>query len=109
MKLIAIYTCVWFVLLYSFIYENIKTTDSHGKYLDIKKEPEVKFETLQSYDNESLLDIEASRLSGADHSMDSHDEGDQAMHTMMITPELMGMMPTTGHHRIGMHLTLMLK
>lgn len=38
-------------------------------------------------------------MSGPDHSMDSHEDSEHGMHTMMITPELMGMMPH--HPKIG--------
>ncbi|XP_017783497.1 PREDICTED: protein bric-a-brac 1-like isoform X3 [Nicrophorus vespilloides] len=64
------------------------------KFRDVKKE--IKFETLRSFEQESLLDIDSSH-----HSMDSHD-GDHSMHhtTMMITPELMGLMPPETH-RLG--------
>lgn len=37
--------------------------------------------------------MDTSRISGADQSMDSHDGSEQGMHTMMVTPELMGMLP----------------
>lgn len=67
--------------------------DSNVKYSEVvKKEHDIKFETLRSYDQDSLLEMDASHISGQDHSMDSH-EGDQGMHTMMVTPELMGMLP----------------
>ncbi|XP_044269034.1 protein tramtrack, alpha isoform-like isoform X1 [Tribolium madens] len=66
-------------------------SDSNVKYCDIKKEADIKFETLRSYDQDSLLEMD-SHMSGPDHSMDSH-EDDQSMHQMMVTPELMGMMP----------------
>lgn len=32
-------------------------------------------------------------MSGADQSIDSHDSSEHGMHTMMVTPELMGMLP----------------
>ncbi|XP_068892640.1 protein tramtrack, beta isoform-like isoform X3 [Tenebrio molitor] len=66
-------------------------SDSNVKYCDIKKEADIKFETLRSYDQDSLLEMD-SHMSGPDHSMDSH-EDEQSMHQMMVTPELMGMMP----------------
>lgn len=77
--------------------------DSHKFTAEIKKEIiDIKFETLRSYDGEqSILDMEASRLSGPDHSMDSHDDNEHGMHTMMITPDMMGMMPGSGHHALG--------
>ncbi|KAK9744992.1 CENP-B N-terminal DNA-binding domain [Popillia japonica] len=77
-------------------------SDSHKFTTDIKKEIiDIKFETLRSYDGEqSILDMEASRMSGADHSMDSHDDNDQGMHTMMITPDMMGIMPGSGPHTL---------
>lgn len=73
-------------------------SDSSIKYCDVKKEPaaaaaDIKFETLRSYDQDSMLEMDSHMSGGADHSMDSHDD-DQSMHTMMITPELVhGMMP----------------
>lgn len=81
----------------------IQFLDSH-KFTDIKKEIDIKFETLRSYDGEqSILDMEASQTSAPDHSMDSHDENDQGMHTMLITPDMMGMMPGSGPHGLGMN------
>lgn len=74
-------------------------SDSNVKYCEIKKETEIKFETLRSYDQDSLLDME-SHMSGPEHSMDSHDD-EQSMHQMMVTPELMGMMPGVSN-RLGM-------
>lgn len=44
---------------------------------------------LRYYDQDSLLEMDTSRISGAD----SHDGSEQGMHTMMVTPELMGMLP----------------
>lgn len=73
-------------------------SDSNVKYCEIKKESEIKFETLRSYDQDSLLDME-SHMSGPEHSMDSHDD-EQSMHQMMVTPELMGMMPGVSN-RLG--------
>lgn len=64
------------------------------KFTEIKKEVDIKFETLRSYDQDSMLEMDASHLSGPENSMESHDENEQGMHTMMITPELMSMMPT---------------
>lgn len=61
----------------------------------------MKFETLRSYDQDSLLEMDTSRMSGHDHSMDSHDESEQGMHTMMVTPELMGMLPGASN-RLGL-------
>lgn len=85
--------------------QNVLVLDSHKFTTDIKKEIiDIKFETLRSYDGEqSILDMEASRMSGADHSMDSHDDNDQGMHTMMITPDMMGIMPGSGPHTLGKH------
>lgn len=75
--------------------------DSHIKsYNEIKKEHDIKFETLRAFEQESLLEMDTSHMSGPDHSMDSHDDQDQNMH-MMITPELMGMMPGTPNSRLG--------
>lgn len=73
-------------------------SDSNVKFIDIKKEADIKFETLRSYDQDSLLEME-SHMSGPDHSMDSH-EDDQSMHQMMVTPELMSMMPSVSN-RLG--------
>ncbi|XP_063915138.1 protein tramtrack, alpha isoform isoform X3 [Zophobas morio] len=70
-------------------------SDSNVKFIDIKKEADIKFETLRSYDQDSLLEME-SHMSGPDHSMDSH-EDDQSMHQMMVTPELMSMMPSVSN------------
>lgn len=79
-------------------------SDSHIKYSEIKKENEIKLETLRSsYDQDSILEMDTGHMSGPDHSMDSHDDSEHGMHTMMITPELMGMMPQ--HPRIGKLLT----
>ncbi|XP_074028796.1 uncharacterized protein isoform X2 [Leptinotarsa decemlineata] len=57
----------------------IDISDSTKYTLDIKKEADIKFETLRSYDQDSLLDME-SHMSGPDHSMDSHEDGDRSMH-----------------------------
>lgn len=40
-------------------------------------------------------------MSGPDHSMESQEDSKQGMQTMMITPELMGMMPNTLTPRLG--------
>ncbi|XP_071050887.1 protein bric-a-brac 1 isoform X2 [Onthophagus taurus] len=83
-------------------------SDSTVKYCDIKKESSsinIKLEALQSYDDDqSLLEMDSSRISGHDHSMDSVDEGKPELHTMMITPELLGMMPPTGPHGLDCSL-----
>ncbi|XP_056649061.1 protein bric-a-brac 2-like isoform X1 [Diorhabda sublineata] len=57
-------------------------SDSTKYTLEIKKEADIKLETLRSYDQDSLLDME-SHLSGPDHSMDSHDDGDRSIHHLM--------------------------
>lgn len=67
---------------------------------EVKKEADIKFETLRSYDQDSLLEMDTSRMSGPDHSMDSHEDAEHGMHTMMVTPELMGMLPG-GSSRLG--------
>ncbi|KAK9882347.1 hypothetical protein WA026_020869 [Henosepilachna vigintioctopunctata] len=75
---------------------SIHRTDISDNKYEIKKEAiDIKFETLRSYDQDSLLEMDShnSRLSGADHSRDSHDDQDPSMHSMLVTPELMGMMP----------------
>lgn len=50
-----------------------------------------------------MLEMDTSRMSGPDHSMDSHEDTEHGMHTMMVTPELMGMLPG-GSSRLGMKL-----
>lgn len=45
--------------------------------------------------------MDTSRISGPDQSMDSIDESEQGMHTMMVTPELMGMLPGASN-KIGL-------
>ncbi|KAG5900365.1 hypothetical protein JTB14_033813 [Gonioctena quinquepunctata] len=68
-------------------------SDSTKYTLDIKKEADIKFETLRSYDQDSLLDME-SHMSGPDHSMDSHEDGDRSMHQgMMGQADFGGMLP----------------
>ncbi|KAJ8927860.1 hypothetical protein NQ314_019604 [Rhamnusium bicolor] len=68
-------------------------SDSTKYTLDIKKEADIKFETLRSYDQDSLLDME-SHMSGPDHSMDSHDDCDRNLHSsMMVQQDFVGMMP----------------
>ncbi|XP_018564062.1 protein tramtrack, beta isoform-like isoform X2 [Anoplophora glabripennis] len=68
-------------------------SDSTKYTLDIKKEADIKFETLRSYDQDSLLDME-SHMSGPDHSMDSHDDCDRGLHpSMMVQQDFVGMMP----------------
>lgn len=39
-------------------------------------------------------------MSGPEHSMDSHDDPEHSMHTMMVTPDMMGMLPG-GSSRLG--------
>lgn len=75
---------------------SIHRTDISDSKYEIKKEAiDIKFETLRSYDQDSLLEMDShnSRMSGADLSRDSHDDQDQSMHSMLVTPELMGMVP----------------
>ncbi|KAL3275268.1 hypothetical protein HHI36_020037 [Cryptolaemus montrouzieri] len=75
---------------------SIHRTDISDSKYEIKKEAiDIKFETLRSYDQDSLLEMDShnSRLSGADLSRDSHDDPEQSLHSMMVTPELMGMLP----------------
>lgn len=68
-------------------------SDSTKYTLEIKKEADIKFETLRSYDQDSLLDME-SHMSGPDHSMDSHDDCDRGLHPgMMAQQDFVGMMP----------------
>ncbi|KAJ8924927.1 hypothetical protein NQ315_001090 [Exocentrus adspersus] len=68
-------------------------SDSTKYTLDIKKEADIKFETLRSYDQDSLLDME-SHMSGPDRSMDSHEECDRGLHPgMMVQQDFVGMMP----------------
>lgn len=43
-------------------------------------------------------------MSGPDHSMDSHEDNEQGMHTMMITPDMMGIMPGSGLHTLGAYV-----
>jgi hypothetical protein len=66
-------------------------SDSNVKYCDIKKEADIKFETLRSYDQDSLLEMD-SHMSGPDHSMDSHVD-ELSMNQMLLTRVLMGLMP----------------
>lgn len=69
--------------------ELIETSLGH----DIVK---VKLETLKGSDHGDTQDLD-SRMSS--HSMGSHgSEDEQGMHTMMITPELMGLIPTSSLH-----------
>ncbi|VEN52360.1 unnamed protein product [Callosobruchus maculatus] len=58
-------------------------SDSTKYTLEIKKEADIKFETLRSYDQDSLLDME-SHMSGPDHSMDSHDDIERGLHQGML-------------------------
>lgn len=55
----------------------------------------IKLETLRSLDQSDTIDIDSHMSS---HSMGSHSEEEQGMHTMMITPELMGLIPTSSSH-----------
>lgn len=87
---------------------NIHRTDlSDMKYhQDIKKEIDIKFETLRSYDQDSLLELDSSQMSGPDHSMDSHDQDEDHQMPMMVTPELMGLMPASSLKSNGHNLGL---
>ncbi|XP_031346961.1 protein bric-a-brac 1 isoform X2 [Photinus pyralis] len=92
-------------------------SDVHIKYEDIKKETTIKFETLRSFDHDSVMDMDASHISGPDHSMESHEDAERAMHSMMVTPELMGIMPGVSgrldlsngdnHHKTNGHSDLL--
>lgn len=55
----------------------------------------IKLETLRSLDQSDTIDIDSHMSS---HSMGSHSEEEAGMHTMMITPELMGLIPTSSSH-----------
>lgn len=62
-------------------------SDSTKYILDIKKESEIKFETLRSsYDQESILEIDSRMSSGPEHSMDSHEDGYNMMEYNRIMP-----------------------
>lgn len=53
----------------------------------------IKLETLKGSDHGDSIDMDSHMSS---HSMGSHgSEDEQGMHTMMITPELMGLIPTS--------------
>lgn len=56
----------------------------------------IKLETLKTSDPGDNIDVESHMSS---HSIGSHgSEDEQGMHTMMITPELMGLIPTSSLH-----------
>lgn len=74
--------------------------DSSIKFSEIKKEADIKFETLRSYDTDSLLEMDGSCMSGQDNSMNGHEDAKHPMHTMMVTPDMMGMLPG-GSNRLG--------
>lgn len=87
-------------------------SDSTKFTLDIKKEADIKFETLRSYDQDSLLDMESHLSGGPDHSMDSHggEDGDQTMHhhdDMMMHKDFSGMMAGVSN-RLGERIKLIL-
>ncbi|CAH1187819.1 unnamed protein product [Phyllotreta striolata] len=65
-------------------------SDSTKFTIDIKKEADIKFETLRSYDQDSLLDME-SHLSGPDHSMDSQEDGEKGFRQLMGHGDFSGM------------------
>ncbi|CAH0547445.1 unnamed protein product [Brassicogethes aeneus] len=67
-------------------------SDNTKYTLDIKKEADIKFETLRSFESDSLLEMD-SHMSGPDHSMDSHEDGERGYSSMMVTPDFVGMMP----------------
>lgn len=48
-----------------------------------------------------MMDMDASHMSGTDHSMESHEDAERSIHSMMVTPELMGMLPG-GSGRLGL-------
>ncbi|XP_018332833.1 uncharacterized protein LOC108742238 isoform X2 [Agrilus planipennis] len=70
-------------------------SDSHIKYEDIKKETSIKFETLRSYKHE-MMDLDSSQLSEPDHSLDSYEDAERGPHSMMVTPDMSGMV--SGDH-----------
>lgn len=85
-------------------------SDSTKFTLDIKKEADIKFETLRSYDQDSLLDMESHLSGGQDHSMDSYggDDGDQTMHqqeNMMMQRDFSGMMAGVSN-RLGENFSI---
>ncbi|GLV34646.1 pipsqueak [Carabus blaptoides fortunei] len=63
--------------------------------MDNEPAVKIKLETLRSLDQSDTIDIDSHMSS---HSMGSHSEEEQGMHTMMITPELMGLIPTSSSH-----------
>ncbi|KAJ8939031.1 hypothetical protein NQ318_012629 [Aromia moschata] len=73
-------------------------SDSTKYTLDIKKEADIKFETLRSYDQDSLLDMESHMSGGPDHSMDSHEDCERSLHAGGMLQarqqqDFVGMMP----------------
>lgn len=64
--------------------------------LDHEPVIKIKLETLKGSDHGDSADLDSHMSS---HSMGSHgSEDEQGMHTMMITPELMGLIPTSSLH-----------
>ncbi|XP_049819634.1 protein bric-a-brac 1 isoform X2 [Aethina tumida] len=75
-----------------------RTDISDNKYspaaTEIKKEAQdIKFETLRSFESDSLLEMDSHMSGGHDHSTDSHDDGERGYSSMMVTPDFVGMMP----------------
>ncbi|XP_076271634.1 BTB-domain-containing protein pipsqueak [Rhynchophorus ferrugineus] len=61
-------------------------SDATTKYtMEIKKEVDIKFETLRSFDQDSLLEMD-SHMSG-EHSMGSHEDVADLRHQSMINPD----------------------
>lgn len=56
---------------------------------DIKKEVSIKYESLRPYDDVMNMDS----LTGADHGMNESGDDERTLHSMMVTPELMEMLP----------------
>ncbi|XP_030765969.1 uncharacterized protein LOC115889997 isoform X2 [Sitophilus oryzae] len=58
-------------------------SDSTGKYhLEIKEEPDIKFETLRSFDQDSLLEMDSHMSS--EHSIGSHEDLAEMRHRTMM-------------------------
>lgn len=66
----------------------IQRTDISDSTPIIKKEADIKFETLRSYEQDDLLDME-SHMSATEHSMDSHGDDQQSL---MMQQDFSGMM-----------------
>ncbi|CAG9760682.1 unnamed protein product [Ceutorhynchus assimilis] len=69
------------------------TTKYAVELVEIKKEPDIKFETLRSFDQDSLLEMD-SHMSG-DHSIGSHEDVGDLHHSSLMgsdyTPPLQGL------------------